>query len=158
MASLKGEFPELIELNEKLPNRMKFIHQSRNNRDPGESKQQEYEEIIDDNPETSSEVDVGKLDTSYGESEGSEGSIDVREDQIVLPRSKPQTNLVFSCDTCGKTYRRNVDLLHHNRTVHNVGNLEKLACNICGRLFLRRKDLRVHELGKKCYSRRGRRH
>ena len=41
LASLKAEFPELLELNENLPNRMKFFHRSRTNRYPEEAIQEE---------------------------------------------------------------------------------------------------------------------
>ena len=68
------------------------------------------------------------------------------------PRAAP-----LACEECGKTYARRADLVHH-ATVQHGSVRERHTCPRCGKPFLKAKDMRVHLLGGRCYSRRGRPH
>ena len=148
MVSLKSEFPECIELNQSLPNHVRFLQRAHREH------REEHEDEEDDAEGSCNFEDKGH-DVVAPPLESAEK----REKCAETPegrRPKSQVGVEFKCDLCDQTYRRKHDLVHHRTVVHSIGQLERHPCRTCGRLFMRLKDCRVHERGNKCYSRRGR--
>ena len=152
MAALKSEFPEYLDLDQALPNRMRFLQRAHRKHQDGE--QQEDEE--DEAGSSCNCEDKSRHDALAPPQESQEE--EHREKCIAPPDGcREKAAAKFTCDSCERTYKRKVDLVHHRRIVHSIGgHLEKHACTHCGRLFLRHKDCLVHERGQECHSRRGR--
>ena len=70
--------------------------------------------------------------------------------QAGLPREP------LKCHLCDKVYRRHADLQHHAAVAHGAGDAPRHDCPKCGKAFLKRKDMRAHLLGLRCFSKRGR--
>lgn len=50
----------------------------------------------------------------------------------------------FVCDICAKTYKEKRSLLHHHKTTHSAVFVPKVQCNVCKRLLMSARYLKVH--------------